>query len=60
MRTRMEGAVLSRLCWGSGVKPWLRRSLLVTHPGDTRGGEAAGDRARAASPSVQFMAPGEK
>lgn len=45
---------------GSGAKPWLRRSLLVTHPRDTRSGEAAGDRARAAGPGAQFMAPEEK
>lgn len=46
------------LRWGSGAKPWLRRSLLVTHPRDARGGEAADNRARATAPGVQFMVPG--
>ena len=59
-RVHAEGAVPPRSCWGSGAKPWLWRSLLVTHPRDTRGGEAAGDCARAAGPGAQFMAPGEK
>lgn len=32
---REEGAALPRSPWGSGAEPWLRRSLLVTHRGDT-------------------------
>lgn len=56
---KSSGARMWReLCWGSGAKPWLRRSLLVTHPRDTRGGEAVDDRARATAPGVQFMVPG--
>lgn len=56
----MEGAVLPRSRRDSGAKPWLQHSLLVTHPRDTRGGEAAGDHAKATGPSTQFMALREK
>lgn len=59
-RVCTEGAAPPRSCRGPGAKPWLQRSLLVTHPRDTRGGEAAGDHARAAVPGAQFMALGEK
>lgn len=57
----LEGAVPPPSWWGSGAKPWPRRSLLVTHPRAAAVGKRAGDCARAAAgPSTRFMAQGEK